>query len=770
MSTFILADRTPFEICDLLDSTFRIEDDTAIIEADLEPGYYRCDICTEPEAFDFSKLYVKILFGGGHKDDIPNHPDAPVTGPWDFITEEKGEGGFLLPKPEVYQNEERLGECWFDMPEIREVETKQLHAGFGFKVTDNGKQILKMIFRPADGVEAKSIIGAEIRKDERSPVQEIKLTNEKDIYPRLFFSQNEIESLRSDKELNRKVVWEKFQAHISNLQLQFDNPAKQAHGGSFMAEAGMAWSSAGMFVLTGENEWLEKTVSYSASALGAKHWGRQEPETMGCDNDIVAGRTLFKMSCIYDWLHGHADAEWLEKLEKKIIHHARIMYKFSVFQRDYWPTGFSQNHCWSSMHGLIAAGFLFAHKSEEALEWLTWSRRIMDGYLKLQSQDGTGGCQADICYGGQFFIRAAEILLYNTGESIYDQPFYNHVIEYLDSLHRLHYPASGFAIAKHIKNPTTAAHVKNILDYNPSVDFLAYLWYEDPDKVTGEVVPTRYFPDGGHALFRTKHKPALDLLFSCAGPLPHSVLGNTSRYEGGHATPNMGQFTAVFEGDDFDHSFLCNAGRQTYKRLSRTANVITFDGKGQWGEDFVWYPTLQRSQVGEMTEYQENDQVIWSTAEMKNAYPQERGVKCWQRTVMQWQSDIFVFVDIIEAEGPESTEWWCHSSGTIEDKGDNLYLSKANNKQLWLKNLLPDNTESSIAETDYIPMPAVIWDRENHLCLKQKVAKRNYFVTALAVENDFSGITVETDERSVKVYHEGLGGLEVCKGKIIFNE
>ncbi|MCP4640785.1 MAG: hypothetical protein GY851_10145, partial [bacterium] len=178
----------------------------------------------------------------------------------------------------------------------------------------------------------------------------------------------------------------------------------------------------------------------------------------------------------------------------------------------------------------------------------------------MQSTDGTGGCQADICYGGQFFIRAAELLLHNTGESVYGQPFFEHVTEYLDALHRLHYPAAGVALAARVDQSHVRDHAQRILAHASSVDVLTYLWYDGkPIGDSDSCAVTRYFPDGGHALFRTVTEPALDLLFSCAAPLPHSVLGHAARYEGGHATPNMGQFRVVFAGDSTDDAFLCNA-------------------------------------------------------------------------------------------------------------------------------------------------------------------------------------------------------------------
>jgi len=762
---FILADRSPFELRPPLDCSHIVDGQSLRIEADLPPGYYRCDVCTRSGAFDFSKLYIRTLFGGGLKDDQPNHPDAPVTGPWDFVNDR-----FLLPKPEVFLNGNRLGECWFDMPEIEECKTEQLHASFGFKVDGAGTQILKVSFRPDDGMRAADIIGVQIRRDERTPVRAVKLLRKGTGYPRLYFSQEDMPGLRRARTCSHEEAWDKFKANLAELRTQFDHPTKQSHGGSFMARAGMAWSSAGMFVLTGESEWLARTVEHAQPILDATHWGRQEPEMMGCDNDIVAGRTLFKMACIYDWLHGHAEETWLDALKDKILHHARIIYEFSIFQRDYWPTAYSQNHCWASLHGLVATGFLFAHASREAMEWLTWVRRIMDGYIGMQSQDGTGGCQADVCYGGQFFIRAAEIHLHNTDESLYHHPFYEHVSDYLDALHRLHYPAAAFAIARRTGSPAAKAHAARVMARRRAIDFLAYLWYQEPAAGgTEESLPVRWFPDGGHALFRTSQDPSLDLMFSCAGPLPRSVLGQAARYEGGHATPNMGQFTAVFGGDDFGHSFLCNAGRQTYRRLSRTANVITFDHKGQWGETFVWYPTLRPDQVGRLTEYTDRGPLKWAAAEMTAAYPPERGVSCWQRTVLHWRSDVFVIVDVVEADGPESTEWWCHCSGGVEAAGGGVFRCDAHQKRLWIKDLSPAGTTAHTGQTDYVPMPAVTWEREHHLCLQQKVAERNWFVVALSAERDaLDAIEVAVGGGEARVAHADLGCVRVAKGDVAF--
>ena len=688
----------------------RIEPERIVIEADLPEGFYRCDLCTRDGTFDIDSLYIQCRFRNRRDGNIPDDPTAPVTGPWDYINDR-----FYVPVEEVTLDGARLGDCWFDLPQLEEIRRRFIHASFGFVIGEPGRHRLEVALSDPR-LRGRDFLPPVLRRDERTPVRSVPLRAELiGTYPRLFFGPDDVARLRRQRQTTHRALYEGLHRHAEQLKDLYENTPASMHGGSATPRAAMAATAALLGLLDDDASRRDLAVSIVEAFIQQPHWGTGRPGSMGCDNDIAAGRCMFQMCCAYDWLHGRADADVLRRLEDKLRLQARRMYDFAVFQRDYWPTGYYQNHCQASLHGLLAVGALFCDRHPEAQTWVDFARRLNDGTMGRCSLDG-GWIQADIAYGMQFYYRMAGLFRHAFAEDICLHPFFDHVFYYLTYVNRTNYLDADAFLGCVRGDPYCRGRLEERLgmlqaprcgqgpaDCGP----LAYLHYQPgPTRPIEELPRCRHFADSGMVVMRTAWQgdDALTCRVAVAPPMAHSVTGRTARYEGGHAMPDQG---SVYLTGGRDAALLCSGG-VTYRKRTDQCNTLTVDGAGQWGEDSVWFPTLRADQCGRITRYEDTADRNVVEADLTRAYPPSRGLARFLRSVVFCKPDVFVVCDRLETAGATSFQAWFHTRGQIERVGAGLWRIAVGDRSVFVRDLLGVDDAPEVAATEVVPTYS--WD------------------------------------------------------------
>ncbi len=710
----------------------RVDGEDLVLTFTGPPDLYRVDLRTKDGTFDVDSLYIRCTFRPFREGNTPDDPDAPLTGPWDYIND-----GFVVPVADVYLDGDYLHQTWIDLPGIASLERGGVETSFAFWTREAGEHEVRVKFDAEDGrLRAEDFEPAVLRQDERKPIQRVGLREKlKGRHPRLFFAEDNLPRLRREKDSTHKKIWQGIQNQIERVEEKLDESPHFSSAEPLDRRAFLARAYAFLNAVEPRKERADRALASALAICEAETWGPTMTKGhMNCDNDMHAGQFLYVLCCVYDWLYGHVDPDKLDILRDKIVHHARLLYEFAVFQRDYWPTGYIQNHCTASLHGLGAAGLLFLGEEPDAQAWADWTRRSFDGTLELFSLDGAG-LSLEYTFGLCFTLRYTELLLYATNENLYAQGCFHRVFEHYQYLVSPHAYSNHVILANRTGNPRQQAMVERYIekvDHHSPGTFLSYRPF--PGRDPYDLPLCKHFDDCGWVVMQDRwdRKKRVKMLFHCGPIFGHSVFEKARRYNFAHGLPGMAGILVEYKG----LRLICGS-QGSYRKETRQLNCVTVDGQGQWGDGFVWMPKLAPDQVPHIPFYEDTHDYTIVRGDATQAYPPKLGLDKYFRTIAFCKPDLFLVHDHLESETAGTYEWRLHTNGDWTSLGDGIYCVEQRGVRFFVRDLLHADRDAQTGVCEIVPAYRFNGHYARELCLTVEADHpRTDLLFALSADQD----------------------------------
>jgi len=230
----------------------------------------------------------------------------------------------------------------------------------------------------------------------------------------------------------------------------------------------------------------------------------------------------------------------------------------------------------------------------------------------------------------------------------------------------------------------------------PSNDAFNLLWLDErvPANDYHKTVPTAHWYDDIETVFTRNawDADATHVAFVCRPLGGHKYAELCQRYGiggTGHNHPEQNHFTLFGRGE-----LLAIDPGYTYEKETRNHNTVLVGGKGQYGAGEMWpEPSPGRAHI---THFVNDGDVTIVVGDATSAYPPERGLKQFERTLVVVGRDLVVIYDRLAAERPTSFSWLLHHHGTIEQR-DHCWTVTRGGAQLSILPLLPDAFRARIS-------------------------------------------------------------------------
>ena len=212
------------------------------------------------------------------------------------------------------------------------------------------------------------------------------------VHPRLLLDAVRVAQLREAIKTTHAALWKgaKDQADFlarhkppAYREKTRYGPWDDGSSESWQQHVGIAMPCAAMaYLLTGEKEYLSAAREWALASCSYPTWGLGNLDGM----DLAAGAQMYGLALVYDWCHADLDAEARQTIRVTLARRGRAMFeKFAAGQ--FWSHDqYLQNHLWSSMRGLAAAGLCSTTKNpmraggsrwrptRPSVRWMRWDQ------------------------------------------------------------------------------------------------------------------------------------------------------------------------------------------------------------------------------------------------------------------------------------------------------------------------------------------------------------------------------------------------------------
>jgi len=148
-----------------------------------------------------------------------------------------------------------------------------------------------------------------------------------------------------------------------------------------------------------------------------------DAESMASDNDMDAGKKGLAACEAYDRLAPRLAPEARKEVDTVFLKRFAGMFRFFVFERNYNPTGYAQNHSSKAIWALVGAGL--AWDGPEAQRWLDWAVMVCRKRVELLGRDGgLEWMNESRDYGLGFWETSRRLILQCTGLDLATGPFF----------------------------------------------------------------------------------------------------------------------------------------------------------------------------------------------------------------------------------------------------------------------------------------------------------------------------------------------------------
>lgn len=593
-----------------------------------EANIWRFDLTTFDGQFDMRKLYIEKSANCAYPDPKSmwtrklteflgdSEKGITATGPWGTYN-----GKWIVPTARVALDGQHVYTNWFDDPSLADMKAGRVYSSFALDIATAGKHTIRIAFDDfAHGTRWRM---PRWKGDEKPPIT---------------YSKNDLRP-----------------HHVGSVAIGIDERVRALEKIALKPELrgkhpriGYAGTAPG--VVAGNNltiKDVETHITY-VDPDKAKPWEYSiDAEGMASDNDMDAGRKGTGAALAYDQHVARLSPEAKKEWDRAFLERFQKFYTFFVFQRNYHPTGYAQNHSSATVGAILAAGLVW--DGPEAEKWLRWGVMTCRKRIELYGRDGGLEWMNEARdYGLAYFKQPLQLIKEGTGVDITtDHPFFKN--EWRFALHQ----GWMFPTGPDRRPPMITLGREIRGRDNPNVPV--------PDSATAANTPTNWhFNDVDQVFMRTDWTDKAYRARLWAG----SVFGKegsktAKRYNWAHCPINQGSFI-LSKGR---HEIILEAGwTREYRRTAATNNCILINDTDQWGGGQVWHPRLEQDQIAPMVFFADGTHLSAARTDLKNAYPPEAQVKAVSRCLIHLKPDLFLVFDRVETTGKGKAEWRYHAA------------------------------------------------------------------------------------------------------------
>lgn len=590
-----------------------------------EANIWRFDMTTFDDQFDMRKLYVQYgncafpdknsLWTRKHIDLLEDgQKGINYTGPWEIFG-----GKWLVPTARVALDGDHVYTSWFDLPSLTDQPKGRLYASFALDIPKPGRHSARISF---DDFAYGTRWRPRRPDDTKPPVT----YGKNDLRPQ------QIESIAIGID-ERVRALEDIRLRPS-LQGKHPRLSGAKISGRLPAEGTLSLED------------VEKMIIHVDPDRGELWEYSIDAESMASGNDMDAGRKAMQAARNYDACVSRLSREARTEWDGAFYERFHGLYTFFVFQRNYHPTGYAQNHSSATVGGLVAGGLVW--DGPEADKWLRWGVMTCRKRIELYGRDGgLEWMNEGRHYGLRYFQTPIDLVREGTGVDITaGEPFFENEWRY--ALHMSpEFPARDDESPPIIE----AQHGKR--EWHPN--------QLPPARQTAENTPTNWhFTDVDQVFMRSDWGPDAYRARLWAGSVfGRSGAAKAKRYNWAHCRVNQGSFV-LSKGP---HDLILEPGRmRTYRKTSVHNNCIVVNDVDQWGGGQVWHPRLDPDQISRVAFFADGPLLGAARVDLKNAYPPEANVTAISRCLLHVKPDVFLLFDRVELTGDGKAEWRFHTA------------------------------------------------------------------------------------------------------------
>lgn len=522
-------------------------------------------------------------------------------------------------------------------------------------------------------------------------------------HPRLYFSQADLQQLRSDTADVRAHIWQPLREYVTeNLNNPPPAVSDPGNGLSFFRLSGDKLAAFALVaVITDDERFIQLAKDYMLAYASWEFWGEQEMRDLG------HGHMLFGNAVAYDWLYQYLTTEERALIGDTLASWTNKMYEASSAEKkislwnNWWRHSYAQNHS-STTHGSMGVTALaLLGDDPRAGTWLAQADKKMSRIAAMLEGIGDGTWHEGGGYQGYMFLYSTQFMynylrlqdvdlfphdyyLAHTRYRAYNHlPGSFHRIMAFGNFHWDWYDERGMTaltfIAGEYNDPVAQYLVEEYYDYvvrycndySALTQSLQYLVY-DPNVAA--VPPEEYplgatFEDLQSTIWRESWQDSALVFGFKSGSyggtfIADAVLNNDYPFEHEDASLNMGH-----DHDDMQGFYLHRNGEWlapeavTYGETdAHFHNVILVDGQGHYrstdGSDtFREYRTPSRAHLRIS---QSIGRRAFLSSDGTNRLRNIGDITHWTRDILYLRPGMMIITDDIEAGSSHNYEWVCH--------------------------------------------------------------------------------------------------------------
>ncbi|MDF2922432.1 MAG: hypothetical protein K0R57_1346 [Paenibacillaceae bacterium] len=450
------------------------------------------------------------------------------------------------------------------------------------------------------------------------------------------------------------------------------------------------------YKLTLDPKYLAAAEVWLAKGVQFPNWGRQ-PGAVNAD--LAAGHMLHSVSLVYDWCYSELQPATRQLVEAKLLEVGEDMYEASLPDSGaFWKTEWLQNHLWIDLTGLTAAGVvLYDQYPEAAGRWLTQARQSMHQAFLYLGDDGASHEGVMYWqYGTEWLMNYMDISRQYFGIDYYTNAFSAWFAKTADYALRFFLPEDSITnqnnhidladddrnfllgggpspnfskLAMEYNNGYAQYYARMLREKEANVSHYLYQFLlrtnlDIPEQALGSLDTAAHFDDMDIISARSSWNGNESLLAFKSGPyMGHKVLeeNNTSPYVdwgAGHVHPDQNHFSWFGGGD-----WLMKDDGYSYK-YTGSHNTLLINGKGQAGEDGVWFngriahdaAVNNGGKKSEIVKTEFTDDYDFMVGDATSAYPSVMGLDRYNRHLLYIKPDVLVVIDDIKLNQTSNLE------------------------------------------------------------------------------------------------------------------
>jgi hypothetical protein len=556
------------------------------------------------------------------------------------------------------------------------------------------------------------------------------------VHPRVYFTNTELDSLRTEAHGTQKLWWSQQLEHMRTLQGPPPPPPaekrREQNDVAFaIAEAAFAYK------MEGDPKYLAAAKRYMDAAVSYDVWGYSFSKP---NVDLAAGHLLYGMGVAYDLLYNDLTPAERERYRNKIARQGHLLYEYFA-PRPGRSWAYSQNHTFIPMAGLGVAAYAVEGEVPEAAQWAALARTIYGKVLETYSTDGYyyEGFEYWI-FATPWIIHYLDAQKHATGEDLFDQPGLKKTHLYAafsltpdgqmmfdfgdvfagpitraktgDDYERSHpggHFETNYNLLYDLASRYNNSEIQGVADWMKSMghtgqeEWWTLAWRNSKLKSTPitKVQPWYRFPDNDVVFWRSGwDAQATAIAFKCGPPEGHSATSLIAKMpdwhtEEGHVHPDVNSFILWAHGQ-----YLTGDSGYAGVPLTVEHNTLLVDGRGQGNEGkghdaWAGFP-YERLNLARITSAKLSSQGFELEGEGAGVYDSSLGVKRYLRSLTMKTPGKLEVRDVVESILPHTFTEVLHSDSTIAMKDKQSYRTEINGVPLNMHLLLPERATSKI--------------------------------------------------------------------------